>query len=282
MAWIHYPLRFRLLSPLHVGHRRVGNLMQTRPYVPGKVIWAALTARLTRELHSNPQRKHYKDIGDRLQEHFRFGYLWPSLDGETPYFWWEHEDFEYVFLGSYVSTALDYGRGAAEEGSLHETEFLAPYTRDEGLPVFLVGDLWVREDSLPDNLKHWREALERVQLGGERVYGWGRVRLIISQKEKSGQGSTVTGLRWQEQDGEVAIVVPAGRRLLAHALAESLLRDDVSGPIDLLSGWERDNDDPKRIWRLSRVKIAYAPDAKAKRELRLKLNPWGVLCRDAT
>jgi len=260
----------------------VGNLMRTRPYVPGKVIWAALTARLTRDYLSSSNPQNYKTIGEAIKIKFRFGYLWPSLDGDVPCFPWEHEAFDYTFLGSYVSTALDYGRGAAEEGSLHETEFLAPYTRDEGLPVFLVGDLWVREDSLPDNLKHWQKALERVQLGGERVYGWGRVRLIISQKEKSGQGSTVTGLRWQEQDGEVAIVVPAGRCLLAHALAESLLRDDVSGPIDLLSGWERDNKDPKRIWRLSRVKIAYAPDAKAKRELRLKLNPWGVLCRDAT
>lgn len=118
MAWVHYSLCFRLLSPLHVGHRRVGNLMQTKPYVPGKLLWAALTARLTRDRDPSrtPQGKDYQDIGDKIKGNFRFGYLWPSLDQDRPCFPWEHDDFDYVFLGSYVSTALDYGREAADEG----------------------------------------------------------------------------------------------------------------------------------------------------------------------
>ena len=48
MAWQKYDLAFQLLAPLHIGYRKVGNLMQSRGYVPGKNLWAALTARLTR------------------------------------------------------------------------------------------------------------------------------------------------------------------------------------------------------------------------------------------
>jgi len=79
----------------------------------------------------------------------------------------------------------------------------------------------------------------------------------------------------------VVLNVPRGSPLRAHALARSLSRDDVTGPIELLSGWERDNEDPKRIWRLSQVKVVYAPEAKAEKDLQLRLIPWGVLCRDA-
>ena len=57
MAWTHYRLKFRLISPLFVGFRRSGNLWETRRYVPGKVLWAALTARLTRD----------RGLGKRLQ-----------------------------------------------------------------------------------------------------------------------------------------------------------------------------------------------------------------------
>jgi len=278
MAWRHYPLRFRLLSPLHVGYRKVGNLMQTRPYIPGKPLWAALTARLTLEPHSNPQRKDYKAIGDRLQKYFRFGYLWPSLDGETPYFWWEHEDFEYVFLGSYVSTALDYGRMAAEEGSLHEIEFISPYTRDGGLPVYLVGDLWVQEDELSGSkgLESWQEALGRIQLGGERGYGWGRVQLLPLERGRRGQGLTVTGFRWQEQANEIIIKIFKGDCLPAHAVASPEVK--VIGPLEPLVGWERADESSGRVWELSEPRIVYAPGARADKDLQLVVSKsWGLL-----
>lgn len=284
MAWMHYRLCFRLLSPLHVGHRRVGNLMQTKPYVPGKPLWAALTARLTRDRDPS---KDYRNVGAQIEKNFRFGYLWPSLDRDRPWFPWDHEDFDYVFLGSYVSTALDYGREAAEEGTLHEVEYLSPYTRGEGRPVYLVGDLWVQaQDSLPDEPKGWQEALEKVQLGGERAYGWGRVQLVAELKEGGGRrdgGLTVTGFRWEERNGEVWLRVNKGARLTSPVLAGSLTEDEVGGPVEVLSGWERDNEKPGRIWHLSEVKLVYAPEARAKKDLTLKVDHWGVLhkVRDA-
>ncbi|WP_322797546.1 RAMP superfamily CRISPR-associated protein, partial [Thermoflexus sp.] len=207
MAWVHYVLRFRLLSPLHIGDRKMGNLMQTRPYVTGRVLWAALTARLTRDLGRGTRARGYQGIGAKIKKNFRFGYLWPSLDGETPYFPWDHDDFEYLLLGSYVSTAIDYDRQAAQEGSLHEVEFIAPVARD-GRPVYLIGDLWVRVDDpwvrdvLSPELQRLWEVLNRLQLGGERTYGWGRVCLSDPKLLRGGSENTaIGGNKWTEQNG---------------------------------------------------------------------------------
>ncbi|GIX47788.1 MAG: hypothetical protein KatS3mg131_1999 [Candidatus Tectimicrobiota bacterium] len=287
MGWTHYTLSFRLLSPLHVGHRRMGNLMQTKPYVPGKPLWAALTTRLTRDRNRSnaPGREDYRRVGEALMKYFRFGYLWPSLDGKSPCFPWAHEAFEYTFLGSYMSTALDYGRQAAEEGALHEVEFLSPYT-PEGRPVFLVGDLWVREEALSaenadnqekEELKAWREALGRIQLGGERNYGWGRVRLLSDLKEgRLERGHTVTGFRWEVHNEEVVLRLPEGSRLPAHSL---IADGTIEGPVEVLNGWEHKLEASERRWQLAEAKPAYAPGTRVVKqgELPLVVRPWGWL-----
>jgi hypothetical protein len=266
MAWQHYHLCFRLLSPLHVGYRKVGNLMQTRPYVPGKNLWAALTARLTRDFDDGADGQRYLDIGETVKKSFRFGYLWPSLDGKSPYFPWEHDDFDYLLLDSYAGTALDYDRAAALEGSLRETEFIAPVARDER-PVFLSGDLWMQEDSLPADLAGWKQAMQHVQLGGERGYGWGRMTLV-------------TDLAQPGEPAEPIFLLQAGQPITAHVLAVGTNRakavPHVEGPVEPLVGWERDNITSGRTWRLSDAVIAYAPGATARQELRVRVGPFGI------
>ncbi len=270
MAWVHYSLVFRLESPLHIGWRKVGNLMQTRPYVPGKVLWAALTARLTQDLGYGASGQKYRDIGQRVQENFRFGYLWPSVDGQTLCFPWEYDDFDYLLLDSYASTAQDPACGAAEEGSLHETEFIAPFTRD-GRTVFLVGDLWV-ESSLPSDLQCWQKALGKVQLGGERTYGWGRVRL--EKMEKSGSRQTVAGYEWEEKCGEVIIKLKENYHLIAHALAagEGAVQN-VSGPVEPLVGWEMNE---QGRFQLSQALICWQPGAVIAADLSVRIGANGI------
>lgn len=244
MAWTHYKLKFRLLSPIHIGYRKVGNLMQTRQYVPGKNLWAALTARLTRDFPDTEWNNGYKEVGRRVAAQFRFGYLWPSLYGNEPCYSWDCEDFDYLFLDSYASTALDYSSHSAEEGSLHETEFIAPVARN-GKPVYLLGDLWVNEevrDKIDD--ESWKGSMENLQLGGERSYGWGRLALSPDWTgNNSGNGITAAGHRWQEEDGENVIMLNRGEKITAHALASSEAGDrdptnDIEGPVEPMVGRE--------------------------------------------
>ncbi len=209
MTWTHYRLVFRLESPLHIGWRKTGNLMQTRGYVPGKVLWAALTVRLVEAfLGKANDSRVYRQVGETLTKCFRFGYLWPAAgtwnehrwDPPTrPHFPWDPgpEPWDYLYLNGAARTALEPIEHIAAEGMLHQIEYIAPYTR-EGKPVYLVGDLWVREEvqaccetakakdpnnALCGNIaSKWQQALSILQIGGERGYGWGRGRLVQCKK----------------------------------------------------------------------------------------------------
>jgi len=250
MSWQKYELVFRMLAPLHIGYRTAGNLMQTRGYVPGKVIWAALTSRLTRDYDNGSVGLRYVEIGQLVQDHFRFTYLYPAIqnsNGFKTYYPWD-EGFDYLFLNSYASTALNYESQSAEEAMLHETEFIAPHTRTCH-NVYLVGNLYANTE-LPKPLDKWQEALEKLQLGAERGYGWGRVKKICCNKLE-------VPLSY-----EPTVELHNGDHIAAHLKAAKVT--GIVGPIEPLIGWERNNsNDRKNNWRLSEEAIiCYAPGAR--------------------
>ncbi len=182
MNWTAYKIVLHLQTPMHMGRAKMGNLQITRPYVHGKALWGALTARITRE-STLARSRDYRDVGNKVNEQLAFSYFYPTI-GENVSLWpWDDpERFAWQFLGSYASTALDYSQNSAADGSLHETEFIAPHTR-YNQPVNLVGYIFERDDcTLP-----WRDALSKLQIGGERTYGWGRVRLGGSQEVGPGE-----------------------------------------------------------------------------------------------
>jgi len=282
MPWTHYRLTFRLLSPLHVGYRRAGNLMQTRPYVPGRLLWAALTARLTRDAGHGGDAEAYQRIGRKVQQAFRFGYLWPALGEKdnpkahpnTLYFPWAHDDFDYLLLGSVMSTALDPHQTTAHEGSLHEVEYLAPRSRDDR-PVFLLGDLWVNNGAP----KGWKDALHHIQLGGERGYGWGRVALVDCKPSEGKRLVAVPAITWDEKADEVVLTTPQDEDkavfLPAHALAAgegALPQSAVQGPLEVLVGWGW----YEGRYGLSKAQVAYAPGATCQSGLTVRIGPNGI------
>lgn len=253
MAWTIYELRFRLQSPLHIGQMKLGNVHHTRFYVPAQVMWAALTARLTRKVQCgewNPQDanrlRDYTVMGDRVQRDIAFSYFYPLDNGNNflyPHFMAEGlhfgaiemtwQTFSWRYLGSYASTALNYCRWAAEDGSLHEIEFLAPHTRPDvdlqSYPVYLAGYALVSQgSSLP-----WKENLMFIQVGAERRYGWGRLHLEsaveVEQKERE---KCFFGLFSSDVSGDRPRVhVSPGEILLAHTKVSGL---EASGQLEPL------------------------------------------------
>lgn len=236
--------------------------MQTRGYVPGKVFWAALTARLTRDYDDGAKGQRYVEIGDHVQKRFRFTYLYPALQEgnafRTHYPW--EEDFDYLFLNSYASTALNYTRQSAEDAMLHETEYIAPYTRD-GQPVYLTGQLFVNTELSPP-LDHWKDALDRLQFGAERGYGWGRLQLVSCNKGEPVQDAPRAQMH--------------NNRITAHLIAENIT--GVTGPIEPLIGWERNNDEERKSnWKLSKQAIiCYAPGTRVPKESSFNIGSNGV------
>jgi len=224
MTWIFYHVSLRVTSPVHIGWKKTGNLQQTRPYVTGKALWGALTARLVRDQRNN----NYQEIGEKVDNELRFTYFYPTTESSKVVVcpWKDSDKFSWMYLGSYASTALK--DRVVEEGMLHETEYLSTKTRD-GKQVYLVGYIIEKEGC---NLK-WREALKRIQIGGERGYGWGRVELIDKPKKtKSCFDYTI-----DDEEDSPQITVPKDNPILAHALADGL---NCKGTIEPLVGRETD------------------------------------------
>lgn len=286
MTWQKYTLVFKLLSQLHVGYRKVGNLLQTRKYVPGKLIWAALTARLTRDFADGGDANKYREIGDLLKEHFRFGYFYPALaepnttnitvskDLKKHYFWCNEADFDYRFLNSYASTALNSDFQSAEEGSLHEVEFIAPKTRplgseDVARQVYLKGEIYL-DDSQPlsGTLYHWQDALQNLQLGAERNYGLGRVELMPFE---------------EPQAASIQIELEEGQKIRAHALANNQLAPKhavpIQGQVEPLLGWERAPANSQgKHWQISSPFVCYVPGSRVREKMKLEISEdYGLL-----
>ncbi len=269
MAWTAYQVSFRLLSPLHIGWCKLGNLQQTRPYVTGRNLWGALTARLTREAG----RSDYLDIGRQVDEQLAFTYFYPSTQPNSVSLWpWsdQWDKFAWTFLGSYASTALENARNA-EAGSLHETEFIAPYTRnstfdEESVPVYLVGYIFEKDTC---NLG-WQSTLGKLQFGGERGYGWGRLHL--------GDCKAITNRKCFDYDlscqgDRPQITVPEGKELLAHTTATD--ETEVAGTIEPLVG--RVTQENTGFGRtLSNAEICWVPGGKVKKNRTFQIKEKGI------
>ncbi len=236
MTWTMHKVVLRLLSPLHVGAGQLGNVQRARPYVTGKTLWGALTARITRDTHKHgTQAIYYQKIGEKVQKQLAFSYFYPAVGEQVDIWPWGEtaDEFAWRYLNTYASTALDYSRHAAEEGGLHEVEYIAPTTRD-GDSVNLIGYIFKHADC---ELR-WREALSRLQLGGERTYGWGRVEDLPSIAEDSGPLFD----QWKvelDQDRPLVRAISDNSRLLAHTRATGAhALSDVRGALEPLVGRE--------------------------------------------
>lgn len=243
MAWNVYQVIFRLRSPLHIGCGKVGNLQRTRPYLTGRVLWGALTMRLTRDAAQGrgpaTDSREYRRVGEQVHQSLAFTYFYPALrpgDGYRVAWPWQNEStFRHRFLGSYASTALSYPQQSAAEGMLHEVEFVSPHALDTGEVVFLKGYVFEKEGCALG----WKSALKRLQTGGERGYGWGDVELVDirgSTNEYLFDGPAIF-----KGDGNVPTIHLSGDgHLLAHTKATDL---PIAGDVEPLVGreWRSDN-----------------------------------------
>ncbi len=279
MTWKAYEIILRLRSPAHIGWRKVGNLQITRPYITGKVLWGALTMRLTRDQSDGSvgALKTYQKTGEKVNENLVFTYFYPALKTGDNYkvVWpWEDEsNFRRRFLSSYVSTALAYPRQAADEGSLHEIEFISPNTLDTGEPVFLKGYVFEKDGSSLD----WKPAVNRLQLGGERGYGWGDVRLEkeIRKLEDNKLFDNKATIKESERCKPV-ISMHNGSRILAHTLAEYM---EADGAIEPFVGREWRSDNISRKYAGQHIEyhgLCFIPGCVIKQDYNFMAGDFGI------
>lgn len=280
MTWWAYHVVLRLCSPLHIGFSKVGNLQRTRPYVTGRVLWGALTMRLTRDVAQGggpvTDSLKYREFGHQVHQSLAFTYFYPALTKGKDYqiVWpWENASaFRRRFISSYQGTALSYPQQSAAEGTLHEVEFIAPYTLDTAEAVFLTGYVFERDGCT----LQWQLALDRLQLGGERGYGWGNIELVqvslASGNQLFGGAVTFNG------DGERPVLhVQAQKHVLAHVAAGSNL--PIAGEIEPLVGreWRSDNQHQRYAGQhVAFSGLCFTPGSMTHQELHFEVQEFGV------
>lgn len=248
MSWHLYSLNFRLKSPLHIGLCKVFHFFLTREYIPARPFWGALTAKLTRQL----AMLDYEKIGEFLKTAMRFGYFYiydknkdvvfipkytdeglkfGSIKGEEI----SQNDFAKRHISSLASTAIETHSFTAEEGMLHEVECISPYTLDKGEPVFVRGLLWVCEFSnngfsvadvgeddfsiiYGEKRVKFSKLVDTLQVGGERKYGFGLLKLEGKPKKESEKDLGSIGYCgiWEEKDDEIYVNLGEYSPLWAH------------------------------------------------------------------
>ena len=260
LEWEPYQVTLRMLSPMHIGWRKIGNLQQTRPYVSGRNIWGALASRLARDQGNS----NYEAIGRAVDEELRFTYFYPSYSPEYVEIWpWGDslDLYSWHYLNSYVSTALN--KKTAEDSALHETEFISPISKN-GCEVYLIGYLFERDDCI---LK-WRQALEHLQLGGERGYGWGRIKIQGEPKKPD----KCFGHDIIKKNSSPAIKMKANSFIFAHVFAES---SNIKGFIEPLVG--RITSESRDFGgKISKANICWAPGSCTKKDCVFKIQPKGI------
>ncbi len=195
MPWKTYFLRYRLASPLHIGAPALGNVQRTLYYIPGKTLWGAATAMLTRRFNSSATDQHYQNIGKFVEEYIRFSYFFPEQNGqrfvprrvEKQLYCgsFTQEEFEYRFLFSDASTAIAPERLAQADGTLHETEYLFPKSLNShpAPALYFSGYLYLQQDRHAADVGDLKqvsdldliEMLRELFVGANRRMGAGRL-----------------------------------------------------------------------------------------------------------
>ncbi len=295
MTWQLYAWTFQLKSPLHIGFHKIMHLFRTRPYVPSRVIWGALTSKVTPILGTN----NYQKLGTFLKKSMRFGYLYLCV--EDKFFLPKYtekglmfgslsqSEFEKKFISSMASAPIDSDSMSTEEGMLHEIEFINPYTIDEGKPVLLKGLLWIREfseDMLSTTIESdnffiryndikidFKNQPIDFQVGGERKYGFGLIKLKEIKKIINSKLEPFAG-EWDGKNTDIRLSLKKGDAIFSHLEFENI---NMNGNIEPLVGRDWDTDSNKGSGRkLRTLGLCWSPGSILNEVKTFKVNEFDL------
>lgn len=300
-------------------------------------MWGAITANLTRALFNSPDSKDYQAVGNFVKENIRTTYFYPAIkkddvDSEKlskyevdDYFVFlpgytdkgikfgnESQDwFEQIFVDSFVSTALESQTKTAEEGSLHEIEYIRNKIDLSGeiIQVYWVGYLFInysaneakddqekkvyqvelseKEDDIAINFKNGsiyrntslKNVLDLIFVGGERNYGFGRLKLIpdppnFKTEDQKLFKEFILKLGDNGKNSEPMIELDFTNIAPAHVDLGDKLNEQFIGDIEPLVGLEWSKDGAGH--QISPAIICATPGSKIKCK-KLSIGYYGIL-----
>lgn len=263
MVYTCYKVKFKAEAPVFVGTTKIGLIQQTRRYIPGKTMWGAITANITRKLIDAGvmySSDLYRDIGKCVEDCIRTTYFYPTINNDIlfpnytkdglKYGSLLENEFESMFIKSFVSTATMGNSGAAMDESLHETEYISNRIKYGGkLPeqIYWTGYMFIEDcvnerysmESSANNfedikIKHGKysvklsDALQQIYVGGDSRYGFGKLTLL---------SDNVSGYVFGcEIDEKLKFNLSKGTPLFAHMKIQDDDIKDYFGAIEPLVG----------------------------------------------
>jgi len=220
-------LVIELLSPMQIGVGSLGMVEKTEMYIPGRVIWGALTSTLVRQQIPKPEYKHFKKMGESLGSHEKvFSSFFPSFDkGKSewlPVFegnkrsWVKYiceknkfdlqkrrseEEMQAILISGQSGNATDPERMATFDKSLHETDMISPLIKkgEKFIPVCFTGTMQLPEKlnisggtQIDINEGILKSVFNQCRLGGNRKRGWGIIRLVSIKNEPTLHETLIT------------------------------------------------------------------------------------------
>ncbi len=288
MGWNLYRLVYQAKSPIHIGWHTLGYIKLTRYYITGKAMWGAFTANLTRAgEENNPEA--YQKYGELFKKDVLLTYFYPALDPDIPllpkftneglkYGDCTESEFESLFIKSFGQTAVLPDSNTAEHESLHESEFIAPCVGAEQSSVYFVGYIFIKNGAKTKNNEFvgWdseeiklKPILSEVFVGGDRKYGWGRLKL-----NSSPLASDVFGFVVRDN---MEVEIPPGKPIPAHLVINNDLK--LKGDIEPLVGreWGEHNNKVGAGQKISNADICWMPGSVLTNDQKIILNEYGLL-----
>lgn len=283
-------------SPIHIGWHSLGLIHRTRYYIPARSLWGALVAGLAPRLGGGDSALNmYQKCAENLESCLRFTYFFAMTKGpggedihrpRYEYVDKDHlniepsqenkgdkkcglsmgnlrsEDFEHEFVYSQTSAALNVRTLSAEEGALHESEFLTPHIRAPrgGSPKALrfLGYLFLHHSLSCEFVKN---TLRSCAVGADRRYGWGCLQL---EEAEVYHGKLFNEFRirdWTRSGPVIEPVIFDHFQLPAHLIYEESQEGLLEGDLEVLSGrnWDPQSGSGRGI---ETVKVCWAPGSR--------------------
>jgi len=288
MEWKGYRLVYRALSPVHIGSYTLGYVNLTRRYITGRAMWGAMTANLAR---TGLDFGEYEKCGTLLKTKVLMSYFFPALEPEKPFLPRFGENglrygtgstdmtayqFEHRFVRSMGQTAIDTGTWSAEDQTLHESEYLIPSIQDgaDFKWLLFVGYLFVNEDRITE--KVIRGAWSELFVGGDRKYGWGRLRLD-DETGITQNNSLFNCVNISNCEETPKFNVPKDSPVPAHVPVNERVK--LKGDIEPLLGLEYDNKSRKGFGHQvsENPMLCWVPGSVLQDHASLTLGPYGIL-----
>ncbi len=288
-GWQLYEAKLLARSAMHQGWHALGLIRRTRYYIPPRSVWGYVVSQAAawKEVQGEGACR-YKNAATYLKDRLLFtGLFFEYEDNEgwhccrpayeedgLNYGDFSAASFEYRFVFSQASAALDPLRLTALDGALHEAEYLAMTDPVSGGRVRYRGHLFVRGLEV----QRLKTLFFQPVFGGSRGYGWGETSLDGELTPCTGKFLGAFEVK-EGPDGACLVETETGGYAPAPVLVEGAT-EELIGDVEVLTGraWDAGAGPGRKV---DSGQLCWSPGSRFVRSGKYKVGAQGVWSKNA-